>query len=110
MDEKNIVAPWKKSNKLVGDLSMRIAIPLVYLVIVGCSYVFDLTVVFNLLTLPWSTTFMMLSGLILHMTVNGDLILATGKFAGAFVNVFVYLFVASRMVKRNDIIQEDKSK
>jgi len=49
-----------------------------------------------LLGIPWSVPLMALSGLILHITVEGRLIMSVGSLLGVFLNLSIYIFMLRR--------------
>ena len=64
---------------------------------IGALLVFvDSVVGLSLLAIPWSIPLMMLSGLILHMTINGDKIIMIGCVVGAVLNSILFLFLRNR--------------
>jgi hypothetical protein len=64
--------------------------------IYGClamaSYLWDFTILLMLLAIPWSIPLMMLSYLIVHVTVEGEKVIAVGSLIGVIVNICLYVF------------------
>lgn len=73
-----------------------IAISSVYLAAVLISYLLDLHLVLNVLSLPFNIPLLLLSGLILHVASNGREVLAFGKVVAAIINVVIYLWLTFR--------------
>lgn len=71
---------------------LKIIIPCLYVGIAVISDVWDFTVVLMLLGIPWNVPLMMLSGLIVHLTVDGGEILLVGSFTGVMLNLIAYYF------------------
>lgn len=65
--------------------------------IYGClamaSYLWDFTILLMLLAIPWSIPLMMLSYLIVHVTVEGEKVIAVGSLIGVIVNICLYVFI-----------------
>ncbi|MBK9163461.1 MAG: hypothetical protein IPM21_06010 [Acidobacteria bacterium] len=67
-----------------------------YLGIVALLFFVDSAFGLSLFAIPWSIPLMMLSGLILHMTINGDKIIMIGCVVGAVLNSILFLFLRNR--------------
>lgn len=59
-------------------------------------YLWDATTMLLLLGIPWSIPLMMFSGLILHMTVEGEKVISLGSLIGVILNISIYLFLLRR--------------
>ncbi len=66
-----------------------------YLGIVVLLFYFESSIL-SLLTIPWSIPLMMLSGLILHATVNGHRMIMIGFVVGAVLNSLLFFLLRSR--------------
>jgi hypothetical protein len=75
---------------------LKIIIPCLYAGLAVISYLWDFAIVLNLLGIPWSIPLMMFSGLIVHATVNGNLIISVGSLIGVMLNIGLYLFILRR--------------
>ncbi|MCC7308917.1 MAG: hypothetical protein IT173_15240 [Acidobacteria bacterium] len=79
-----------------GKIGLKIIIPCIYVGLAVISYLWDFEIVLNLLGVPWSIPLMMLSGLIVHATVNGNLIISVGSLIGVLLNVGIFGFISRR--------------
>jgi predicted membrane protein len=59
-------------------------------------WVYDHVLISMILGIPWSMPLMMLSGLVLHMTVDGEKFLATGSLIGTILNIGIYHILRRR--------------
>lgn len=75
---------------------LKIIIPCLYVGLAVISYLWDFAIVLSLLGIPWSIPLMMFSGLIVHATVNGNLIISVGSMIGVMLNTGLYLFILRR--------------
>jgi hypothetical protein len=77
-------------------LITHLAIVGTYLGIVAILYCFDFSFVLFCFAIPWSVPLTVLSGLILHMTVDGENILNIGSIVGALLNSLLFLWFKNR--------------
>jgi hypothetical protein len=64
------------------------------------SYLCDATVLLLLLGIPWTAPLMVLSGLILHATVNGKMIMSVGSLIGVLLNLGIYIYFFGARAKK----------
>ncbi len=74
---------------------------ILFLASIYCSlaivfYVSSLTLALLILAVPWSLPLMALSRLILHATVDGDVLIRVGGLIGVFINAFLILYYFSK--------------
>ncbi len=88
----------KEEEKEMSTLTvwLKIIIPCLYVGLAVISYLWDATMVLVLLGVPWSVPLMMISGLILHMTVDGETIISTGSMIGVLLNVGIFILILRR--------------
>lgn len=79
-----------------GKILFRLIVSCLYVGLAVVSYVWDFTVMLMLLGIPWSIPLMMLSGLIVHMTVDGKEILTVGSIIGVMLNLSLYYLIVCR--------------
>ena len=79
-----------------GGIWLKRMIPCIYVGLALISYLWDFEIVLNLLGIPWSITLMMFSGLIVHATASGNLIISVGSLIGVLLNVGIFSFISRR--------------
>jgi len=78
------------------SLWLQVLIPCLYVGLAVISYLLDREIVLTLLGIPWSIPLMMFSGLIVHATVDGNVIISAGSMVGIVLNLCLYAFVLRR--------------